>query len=105
MLFSKGQASTSEAWTTRLERRLPPDEIAQLPVGQALVMIGPQWQILPMHPYYLHPTFSRLANGAMPIVVADPDTSPHPGPHHNNAPDGEAVTEPRSGEGKEAKRP
>src|SRR5581483_4993391 len=55
MFFSKGQASASDAWTTRRERRVPPDKIAQLPRGQALVMIGPHWQILPTLPYHVHP--------------------------------------------------
>ncbi len=104
-LFSRGHASSSEAWTTRLERRLPPDQIAQLPLGQALVMIGPQWQILSTHPYHRHPTFARVAKGSLPVRDVGPQPQPFPGPHQNNTPDGGAVTEPRSGEGKEAKRP
>ncbi len=104
-LFSRGHASTSDAWTTRRERRLPPDEIAQLPLGQALVMIGPQWQIFPTLPYHLHRSFAYIANGLLPVVEASPNTKPHPGPHQTTAPDGGGVTEPRRGEGKEAKRP
>ncbi len=50
----------SESWTTRRERRLSPSEIAQLPKGQALIMIGPNWQILPTLPYHQHPTFAHL---------------------------------------------
>jgi type IV secretion system protein VirD4 len=60
-LFSTtGQASTSESWSTKRERRLPPDSIAQLPQGQALLMIGPHWQLLPTLPYHHNPTFTRL---------------------------------------------
>ncbi len=103
--FSGGHASTSEAWTTRKERCLPPDQIAQLPQGQALVMIGPQWQILPTLPYHLHPSFAHAANTTTPPITATPKTRSFPGPHHNNAPDGGTVTEPHSGEGKEATRP
>lgn len=55
-----GQATASESWTTKRERRLPPDSIAQLPQGQALLMIGPHWQLLPTLPYTHNPTFSRL---------------------------------------------
>ena len=50
----------SESWTTRRERRLAPSEIAQLPQGQALVMVGPTWQILPTLPYHRHPAFAPL---------------------------------------------
>jgi type IV secretory pathway TraG/TraD family ATPase VirD4 len=92
-------ASTSEAWTTRRERRLPPDEIAQLPQGQALVMIGPNWQILPTLPYQLHPTFAHLTNGIHPVIDGIAHTTPTPGPHPQNAPDGGAVTEQSEGKG------
>lgn len=50
----------SQSWSTRTERRLSPAEIAQLPHGQALVMIGPDWQILPTLPYNQHPAFAHL---------------------------------------------
>lgn len=56
---SSGQASTSESWTSKRERRLPPDHIARLPKGQALLMIGPEWELLPTLPYHHNPTFSR----------------------------------------------
>jgi type IV secretion system protein VirD4 len=59
-ILSRAQATSSESWTTRRERRLPPDEIAQLPQGQALIMIGARWQILPTLPYHQHPAFQAL---------------------------------------------
>ncbi len=99
ILFSGARSSTSEAWTTRRERRLPPDEIAQLPHGQALVMIGPNWQILHTLPYNLHPTFAHLANGAHPVVEGVAHTTVALGPHNGNAPDGGAVTERSEGKG------
>ena len=52
--------SSSESWTTRRERRLPPDHIAQLGHGQALVMVGPDWLVMPTHPYHRHPSFAPL---------------------------------------------
>jgi type IV secretion system protein VirD4 len=61
------QSSTSESWTTRRERRLPPDQIAGLPRGQALVMIGPHWQLLPTLPYDRHPAFAPIT---VPSVLA-----------------------------------
>jgi type IV secretion system protein VirD4 len=61
------QSSTSESWTTRRERRLPPDQIAGLPRGQALVMIGPHWQLLPTLPYDRHPAFAPIT---VPLVLA-----------------------------------
>jgi type IV secretory pathway TraG/TraD family ATPase VirD4 len=54
-------ASTGESWTTRRERVLPAGEIAQLPRGRALVMIGAHWQLLPTLPYDRHPGFAQLA--------------------------------------------
>ena len=59
-VLSGQSATSSESWSTRRERRLPADQIAQLPQGRALVMIGPHWQILPTLPYDRHPTFAQL---------------------------------------------
>ena len=56
----KGQASNSESWTTRRERRLPADQIARIPRGQALVMVGTHWRLLPTVPYHQHPAFRLL---------------------------------------------
>ena len=58
-LRPSGQNNSTESWTTRRERRLPPDQIAQIPQGQALIMIGPHWQLTPTHPYHQHPAFTR----------------------------------------------
>jgi type IV secretion system protein VirD4 len=55
------RTSTGESWTTRRERVLPAGEIAQLPRGRALVMIGAHWQLLPTLPYDRHPGFAQLA--------------------------------------------
>jgi type IV secretory pathway TraG/TraD family ATPase VirD4 len=60
------QPTTSASWTTHRERRLPPGEIAQLPRGQALVMIGARWQLLPALPYDRHPAFAQLAQPGPP---------------------------------------
>lgn len=103
--FSGSFSSTSEAWSTRRERRLPPDQIAQLPQGQALVMIAAKWQLLPTEPYHLHPSFAHLAYGSTSFLEEDPQPPSSPGPHSQNAPVGGAVTEPLDGEGKGAKRP
>jgi hypothetical protein len=56
--------------TTRRERVLPGSEIAQLPRGQALVMIGPRWQLLPTLPYDRHPGFAQLAAAPRPALVS-----------------------------------
>lgn len=58
------QRGKSEAWSTRRERVLPPDRIAQLARGEALVMIGAQCQLCPTSPYHQHPSFATLANPA-----------------------------------------
>jgi len=63
-LLGAGQRSKSESWSTRRERVLPPDRIAQLHRGEALVMIGAQWQLHPTSPYHQHPAFAQLANPA-----------------------------------------
>ncbi len=105
LLLSGARASTCEAWTARRELRLPPEEIVRLPKGEALVMIGPNWRIMAARPYQLHPTFAYLANEAQPSIDRLAQTIPTPGPHRESAPHGGAVTEPQSGEGKEAKRP
>ena len=57
---SQPSPASSESWTTRRERRLPPDHIAQLGHGQALVMVGPDWLVMPTHPYHRHPSFAPL---------------------------------------------
>jgi type IV secretion system protein VirD4 len=59
-LRPSGQTSSTESWTTRRERRLPADQIAQIPQGQALIMIGARWQLLPTHSYHQHPAFAEL---------------------------------------------
>lgn len=52
--------TSTESWTTRRERIVPPDRIAQLTRGEALVMIGPRWELVPTIPYHQHPTFAPL---------------------------------------------
>lgn len=54
------QNSNTESWTTRKERRLPPDQIAQIPQGQAFIMIGPHWQLTPTLPHHKHPAFAEF---------------------------------------------
>jgi type IV secretion system protein VirD4 len=104
-VFGGPLPNARQSWTTRREPRLSPDEIARLPKGKALVIIGPDWQIVPAIPYDQHPTFAQLTRGPLPALTRVPESTPAPGPHNGKAPDGGAVTEPRSGEGKEAKRP
>ncbi len=104
-VFGGPLPNARQSWTTRRERRLSPDEIARLPQGKALVIIGPDWQIVPALPYHQHPAFAKLAGGTVPAVELGPATTPAPGPRNGRAPDGGAVTEPRSVEGKEAQRP
>ena len=61
-LRPSGQNNSTESWTTRRERRLPADQIARIPRGQALVMIGARWQLLPTHPYHQQAAFTGLDN-------------------------------------------
>jgi type IV secretion system protein VirD4 len=62
-LRSSGKNNSTESWTTRRERRLPADQIAQIPQGQALILIGPHWQLVPILPYHWHPTLSQVGAG------------------------------------------
>jgi len=61
---SPNQRTTTESWTTRRERKIPPDRIAQLARGEALVMIGPHWELVPTTPYHQHPVFAPIAQTA-----------------------------------------
>jgi type IV secretion system protein VirD4 len=61
-LTSTSQTSTSESWTTKRQRRLPPDQIAQIPQGQALLMIGAQWELVPTLPYHHHAALTTPNN-------------------------------------------
>ncbi len=63
-LTPNGQYTQTESWTTRRERIIPPDRIAQLDRGEALVMIGPHWQLVPTLPYHQHPTFAPITASA-----------------------------------------
>jgi len=50
-LGNPNQHTKTESWTTRRERIIPPDRIAQLDRGEALVMIGARWELVPTLPY------------------------------------------------------
>jgi type IV secretion system protein VirD4 len=67
-LRPSGQNNSTESWTTRRERRLPADQIARIPQGQALIMIGARWQLLPTLPYNNHPAFTGV-NGQHEAVT------------------------------------
>ncbi|MGI8903100.1 MAG: hypothetical protein ACR2IP_05455 [Solirubrobacteraceae bacterium] len=58
--FAQGRRTSSESWSTRRERRVPPNRIAQLARGEALVMIGPRWELVATLPYDQHPTFAAM---------------------------------------------
>lgn len=59
--------STGQQWTTRREARIPPDQVANIPHGQALVMIATRWAYLPAIPYHHHPCFTQvLAHAQQP---------------------------------------
>jgi type IV secretion system protein VirD4 len=64
LFANPNQRTATESWTTRRERRVPPDRIAQLARGEALVMIGPTWELVPTLPYHQHPTFAPIATAA-----------------------------------------
>jgi type IV secretory pathway TraG/TraD family ATPase VirD4 len=83
-----GHRDIRESWTTRREPRLPADEIARLPKGKALVIVGSDWWIVPTLPYHQHPNFAHVTHRSAPIIEATPDERPTPGPHQNTAPDG-----------------
>jgi type IV secretion system protein VirD4 len=75
-LGNPNQRTKTESWTTRRERRVPPDRIAQLARGEALVMIGPGWELVPTLPYHQHPTFAPIAQAArlsaiVPAAIAE----------------------------------
>jgi type IV secretion system protein VirD4 len=65
LLSDPSRRTSTESWTTRRERIVPPDRIAQLTRGEALVMIGPRWELVPTTPYHQHPTFAPLTRQAM----------------------------------------
>ena len=104
-VFSGKSSTTSEAWTTRRERRLPPDQIAQLHRGQALVIVRSSWRILPAIPTNVTPPrpprdpqrpgkrsmSTTLSPGFLPATPGRPAAGLH-----------QAAT---GGEGKGAKRP
>jgi len=68
-----GQHTKTDSWTTRRERIIPPDRIAQLKRGEALVMIGPRWELVPTLPYHQHPLFAQLTRP--PASPAAPATA------------------------------
>jgi|SRR5450755_1796517 hypothetical protein len=63
-LANPSQHTRTESWTTRRERRVPPDRIAHLARGEALVMVGSGWELVPTLPYHQHPTFAPIAQAA-----------------------------------------
>jgi len=70
LLANPNQHTRSESWTTRRERIIPPDRIAQIDRGEALVMIGPRWELVPTLPYHQHPTFAPITTtGWVPAGV------------------------------------
>jgi hypothetical protein len=54
------QPTQTDQWTTRREARIPPDQVAAIPFGQALVIVGTGWEYVPTHPYGQHPSFARV---------------------------------------------
>lgn len=62
----------SEGWTTHREARLPPDHVAAIEFGQALVIVGTGWEYVATQPYEQHPCFS-LARSSL-----TPDSTPPP---------------------------
>ncbi len=102
-VFSGKSSTTSEAWTTRRERRLPPDQIAQLHRGQALVIVRSSWRILPAIPTNVTPPRpprhpQRPGKRSMSTTLSPdlPATPRRPRGCHRAA---------TGGEGKGAKRP
>lgn len=74
-LTPNSQYTKTESWTTRRERIIPPDRIAQLDRGEALVMIGPRWELVPTLPYHQHPTFAPITTARVLSPSAPSSTS------------------------------
>lgn len=65
LLWTYMEPTRGESWTTRREPRVPPDQIARIPFGQALVLVGTWWQALPTIPYHSHPCFQAVLSDAL----------------------------------------
>ena len=63
-ILSTVQPTRSEGWTTRREARIPPDQVAAIELGQALVIVGAGWEYVPTLPYDRHPCFSQVLTHA-----------------------------------------
>ena len=101
-VFSGKSSTTSEAWTTRRERRLPPDQIAQLHRGQALVIVRSSWRILPAIPYQRHPPSPASPPSATRQAVNEHHPLPGPPSHPAPAAGLSPSRHRRRGEGSEA---
>jgi type IV secretion system protein VirD4 len=75
-LIAPTRPTRSEGWTTHREARIPPDQVANIPFGQALVMIGTNWQYLPALPYHQHPCFTQVLADAHQLSHAAPSPPP-----------------------------
>jgi type IV secretion system protein VirD4 len=59
-----GVQTQSEQWSTRREARIPPDQVAGIHFGQALVIVGTGWEYVPTQPYDRHPCFTQVLDHA-----------------------------------------
>jgi hypothetical protein len=72
--YHRSPPTRSESWSTRRERVLPASRIARLARGEALVMIGARWEIVPTTPYDRHPVFGQIATrGVDDLTAAERD--------------------------------
>ena len=55
-----GHATQTVSWTSRRERIVPPDRIAAIQLGEALVIRGTEWELVPTTPYHEQPVLKEL---------------------------------------------
>ena len=63
-LLSTVQRTRTEQWTTRRGARIPPDQVAAIEFGQALVIVGIGWECVPTQPYAHHRCFGQVLSHA-----------------------------------------
>jgi type IV secretion system protein VirD4 len=56
-------ATRTTSFTTRRERIVPPDRIAAIQLGEALVIRATEWEFVPTTPYDEQPVLKELTNG------------------------------------------
>ncbi len=71
-LLTTIQPSRTESWTTRREAAVPADQVARVPFGQALLIVGTGWEYVPTTPYEKHPCFQAVLADVYANMVPAP---------------------------------